>query len=59
MGADDMTAITQTSGHKGSAFLPSKMQASNVAFVNFTGSVSKGAKAYNVMSARPRICAPI
>jgi galacturan 1,4-alpha-galacturonidase len=34
------TAITQNYGQNGSAYLPSKMQVSNVAFINFTGSVS-------------------
>ena len=40
------TAISQTSGHNGSAYLPSKMQVSNVVFVNFTGTVNS-TKGYN------------
>jgi galacturan 1,4-alpha-galacturonidase len=48
-GPDDGTAITQNSGHNGSAYLPSKMQVSNVAFINFTGSVSATSKQDNVI----------
>lgn len=48
-GPSDGTAITQNSGNNGSAYLPSKMQVSNVAFVNFTGSLSSTSKHYIVM----------
>ena len=47
--ASDATAITQRSGNNGTAYLPSKMQVSNVAFINFTGTVSKSAKTDNVI----------
>jgi galacturan 1,4-alpha-galacturonidase len=43
------TAITQNYGHNGSAYLPSKMQVSNVAFINFTGSVSATSTEDNVI----------
>jgi galacturan 1,4-alpha-galacturonidase len=46
-GPSDGTAIAQNSGNNGSAYLPSKMQVSNVAFVNFTGSLSSTSKHYN------------
>lgn len=43
-GPDHGTAITQNSGHNGSAYLPGKLQVSNVAFINFTGSASATSK---------------
>ena len=43
------TAITQNTGHNGSAYVPSKMQVSNVAFINFTGSVSATSREDNVI----------
>jgi len=45
--ATDATAITQSSGDNGTAYLPSKMQVSNVAFVNFTGTVTAQTKEDN------------
>jgi hypothetical protein len=48
-GPDHGTAITQNSGHNGSAYLPSKLQVSNVAFINFTGLASATSKQDNVI----------